>query len=265
MLLVTRPREQAQDWVSRLQAYGVRARCLPLLGIHPAPGPEAVQQSIVQLPLYRAVMFVSPNAVLGWQASSGGAFRAFIPWPAQTLAVAPGPGTASALLALGVPAHLIVQPPADALQFDSEALWPQLQAVDWMGQRVLVVRGEGGRDWLIQRWQEAGAQVHTVAAYRRGSPALQDPEVALLLQACMHPQHVVWLLSSSEALDHLKPLVQTHAPQIDFGSWAGRAQALATHPRILERAHQIGLVRTQACRADLPSVVASYNQTHREP
>ena len=261
MLLVTRPREQAQDWVTRLQAQGVAAQALPLLGIHPAPDPQAVRHALSLLPRCRAVMFVSPNAVSGFHAMA----PLPQPWPPQTWAVAPGPGTAAALQALGVPAAQIVQPPADAAQFDSESLWPELERHPWAGEQVLVVRGEGGRDWLIDQWKEAGAQVHTVAAYSRGAPQPTHEEQAVLHQALASPSQFVWLLSSSEALDHLMPLVQAHAPTADIPAWASRVQALATHPRILERALALGLQQAQACRADLASVVASYNRIHREP
>lgn len=261
MLLVTRPREQAHDWVLRLQACGVDAQALPLLGIHPAPDAQAVLHARQQLAFCKAVMFVSPNAVAGFQAAA----PLPQPWPMHTLAVAPGPGTAAALQALGVPLSHIVQPPADAAQFDSESLWPELERHSWAGQQVWVVRGEGGRDWLIDRWKEAGAQVRTVAAYRRGAPLPTPAEQAVLHQALAQADRAVWLLSSSEALDHLLPLLQEHAPAIDLSLWVSRAQALATHPRILERALGLGLRRAQVCRADLASVVASYNRIHREP
>ena len=69
------------------------------------------------------------------------------------------------------PAHLrIVSPAVDAAQFDSEALWERLRSRDWNGARVLVVRGDGGRDWLADRLRDAGATVATVGAYRRIAP-----------------------------------------------------------------------------------------------
>ncbi|NBQ89903.1 MAG: uroporphyrinogen-III synthase [Betaproteobacteria bacterium] len=261
MLLVTRPREQSQDWVMRLQAAGISARPLPLLGIEPAPDRLALAQSWARVPHCRAVLFVSPNAVAGFFAEAPRG----VPWPAQTLAVAPGPGTAAALMAQGIGPAQIVQPPADADQFDSESLWPELAARAWVDQEVLVVRGEGGREWLIHRWQEAGARVQTVVAYRRGAPVLNAEELRLLQSSINQPAGTVWLWSSSEALDHLTPLIQAHAPQTVVPAWAAEVQALATHPRILERAHALGFHRAQACRADFSSVVAAYNRLHREP
>jgi uroporphyrinogen-III synthase len=246
---------------------------MPLLGIHPTPHPQAVVEAWQGLAQchYRAVMFVSPNAVTGFFAAAPSA----APWPAGVLAVAPGPGTAAALIAQGVSEACIVQPAADAAQFDSESLWPELERYPWQEARVLVARGEGGRDWLIQRWAQAGARVQTVTAYTRGAPDPSEQERQTLRAAVQRPAEHVWLLSSSEALDHLLELVQAlgslsgslsgplSAPLLDH--WLDQARALATHPRIFDRARQLGLRHVSTCRADFASVVAAYNRSHREP
>jgi uroporphyrinogen-III synthase len=145
----------------------------------------------------------------------------------------------------------------------------------WSGETVWVARGEGGREWLIERWKAAGADVRTVVTYRRGPPQPTEQEHRILQAALAQPAGHVWLLSSSEALDHLMPLVQTSlaepsglALRFPFASstqWAAQAHVLATHPRILEQARSHGLHQVRACRADLSSVVAAYNQFHREP
>jgi uroporphyrinogen-III synthase len=235
-----------------------------LLGIHPAPDTTAVQQARQALAThaFRAAMFVSPNAVDAFFA--GSRTNAAFAWPPNTLAAAPGPGTAAALQAQGVPPHLIVQPPSTAEQFDSESLWPELARHPWQNADVLVVRGEGGREWLIQRWQEAGAAVQAVAAYRRGAPQPSTEEQTLLREALEYPGHHTWLISSSEALDHLQPLAEALSPHTHFAHWAQQSPMLATHPRILQRAHALGFALAQACRPDINAVVDSYNRLHRD-
>ncbi len=277
MLLVTRPREQALEWVQRLRESGVPAQAMPLLGILPAPEPAALTtvRRSVDAGHYSAVMFVSPNAVAGFFGSgapssavhSSAASASPTTWPANTWAAAPGPGTAAVLRQHGVPQSSIVQPPADAPQFDSESLWPQLEPLSWSGRRVLVVRGEGGRDWLIDRWTQAGAVVDTVAAYRAGPPEPTAAEWQHLQQAVQEPASHVWLLSSSQSLGHWPRLLERLGPgpaSADWPTFAGRALCLATHPRILAAAQDLGLQRVQACRSDWQGVVASYNQLHRE-
>jgi uroporphyrinogen-III synthase len=157
------------------------------------------------------------------------------------------------LAGLGVPAAAIVEPADDAAQFDSESLWEQLRRRDWHGQRVQIVRGDGGRDWLAQTLREAGAQVDHVAAYRRVAPALDEAEAAQLRAAIDRPESHLWFFSSSEAIDNLavSPIVAGGAP-VD---WT-RAAALATHPRIAARARQLGFARVTEARPALAAVIA---------
>ncbi|HEX5685699.1 MAG TPA: uroporphyrinogen-III synthase [Ideonella sp.] len=236
--LVTRPRAQGVVWQQRLRALGARAELLPLIEIDPAPDPAALRLWFAALaaggPFQPAalVMFVSPNAATGLFEVLPAGWR----WPAGTLAAATGPGTVAALRAADVPAELIVAPPEDATQFDSEALWAVLEPRrDWAGQRVGIVRGDGGRDWLAAQLRAAGARVGFVQSYARAAPRLSADEQALLKQALAQPAAFAWLLSSSESIDHLPAL----APAADWQA----ALALASHPRIAERARALGFGR----------------------
>lgn len=231
-VIVTRPRAQAVAWVERLLALGVDAAALPLLAIAPAADPHAVAQARRRLAEYGLVVFVSPNAVEQF-------VEAGTPWPAGTLAGAPGPGTAEALRASGVPPEAIVQPAAEAASFDSEALWQQLlrRGMPRPGRRALIVRGEQGRDWLAQALRDAGVRVDFVAAYRRTEPPLEPTEQALLSMACSEPWCCLWHFSSSEAVHSLQRL----RPRQD---WSG-SQALASHPRIAQAARGAGFGRVE--------------------
>jgi uroporphyrinogen-III synthase len=70
----------------------------------------------------------------------------------------------------------------------------------------------------------------------------------LLDAARAAPQDHVWLLSSSEALDHLEAAATGLA-------WPAQ-QAIATHPRIAERAQRLGFGRVRMCRPEVEAVVA---------
>ncbi len=228
-VLVTRPQPQADDWVARLRAEGVDAHALPLIAIGDPADASPVRDAWQELGSHALAVFVSPNAVARFFAQQ----PAGLAWPAATWAGATGPGTSAALAAAGVPAGSIVEPPADAGQFDSEALWACLAPMrDWRGTRVLIVRGEGGRDWLAGTLQSQGAQVRFVEAYRRAAPQLDAPQQALLAQAAAQPAQHLWLFSSSEAIGHLREL----APQADWR----QARALASHPRIAATARALG-------------------------
>ena len=246
LALVTRPRAQGQAWQRRLSALGVRAELLPLIDIAPAPDARALRswsESLAGAPA-ALVMFVSPNAAQGLFDALEPGWR----WPEATCAGATGPGTAAVLRGFGVPDAAIVAPPADSAQFDSEALWTLLEPRrPWAGARTVIVRGEGGRDWLAERLRAAGASVEFVQSYSRQAPRLDEQERRLLKRALDQPGEVAWLMSSSEAVEHLKTL----APE---ASW-DKAVALASHPRIAESARRLGFGRVVDVRPT-PEAVA---------
>lgn len=258
-VIVTRPAHDAARWVAQLQQHGIAAVALPLVDIAPVSDP-ALQAELAQarshLHRYRAVMFVSGNAATHFFASN----TALAPVQQALAAIktriwAPGPGTVRALHACGVAPGQIDAPAAEAAQFDSEALWQQVAAHVRAGDRVLIVRGASqpgtpggsGRQWLAARLEAAGARVDFVAAYERRAPVLDTAQLALARSAAGDGS--LWLLSSSEALSHLRALL----PQQD---WSG-ARALATHPRIAQAALAAGFGRARACRPALAEVAAS--------
>jgi uroporphyrinogen-III synthase len=228
LLIVTRPLAQARPWVRDLQALGQSAQALPLIGIAPVADPAPVLDAWLHLHEHSLVMFVSANAVLqffAWRPTG-------CAWPAGLRAGATGPGTSAALIDSGVPAACVVQPALNAPILDSEALWAQLQHEDWAGRRVLVVRGEDGRDWLADTLRELGATLHFVAAYQRVVPTLSAQERALLALALVAPAHHLWLFSSSQALGHLRSLAS--------GADWQHSTAWASHPRIARAAREAG-------------------------
>lgn len=232
-VIVTRPAAQARTWVPQLQALGLDAVSLPLIGIEPAPDREALQSAWRQLAGTALVMFVSANAVAHFFAAR----PADSAWPGDTLAGSTGPGTSASLRAAGVAVDRIAEPDA-AGPFDTEALWRRIGRGPWNGRRVLVVRGEQGRDWLADQLREAGAVVSFVAAYRRVAPRLDGTAATVLDEALADPASHCWHFTSSEAVAHL---VQAR-PQ---ATWT-QARALATHTRIADTARHAGFGHVQS-------------------
>lgn len=249
-VIVTRPQREAQDWVQALQQAGHEALALPLITIAVAPDVAMVQRAWRQLDRYLGLMFVSANAVDGFFAAR----PADAPLPAQAWAT--GPGTVSALLRAGVPASHITAPPADAPQFDSEALWGQVARRIVSGARVLVVRGAdaaeastqgAGRDWFARQVLDAGGSVDFVASYQRCRPRFDAAQQELARDAAGDGS--VWLFSSSEAVHNL----QASLPQQDWRA----ARAVATHARIAQAARAAGFAVVRESRPALVDVRAS--------
>lgn len=260
-VIVTRPEREAAHWVEQLTARGLAATALPLIAIGPCTDAQAVQAlaaaraRLREAPGYRALMFVSSNAVLHFFGEGDAQTSPLL--AAGTRAWAPGPGTARALTQVGVSPAAIDGPAPDAPQFDSESLWQQVAPQIQSGDHVLIVRGrsagvhesaEGsGRDWLARRVQAAGGQVDWAVAYERGAPRLTAGQAALAEAAAQDGS--IWLLSSSEAVAHLAEAL----PGQSFAS----ARALATHPRIAQTARAMGFGHVRECRPALEDVVAS--------
>ncbi len=253
-LIVTRPIAQALPAVQELRALGIDAHALPLIGIESLPaaaqGASAPAETDALAELGRAwdtlaerrlVMFVSANAVAHFFAAGDGR-----PWPLQTLAGSTGPGTTAALLAAGVPVGCLREPEPGAERLDSEALWQRLRDLDWRGASVLIVRGEGGRDWLAETLRTAGARVDFVAAYRRTLPRLDEEQSARLAAAEADPAGHVWHFSSSEAVSNLAAL----AP----GRGWRNSRAWVTHPRIGEAARSVGFTQVQVLAPGVPAL-----------
>jgi uroporphyrinogen-III synthase len=242
-VLVTRPAAQANTWVNDLIAHGVDAVALPLIDIVPLSHEAHLSAAWANIGDYKLVMFVSPNAAGHFFASASRGV-----WPQHVLAASPGPGTSASLRALGVAPQCITEPAFDAPQFDSEALWQQLQPHDWREARVLVVSGEGGRDWLAQQLQQAGARVDPLVVYRRAPPLWTPHLLQLAAQALSSPGDHLWFFSSSKAVEQL--LRRFPSPL-----WT-KSRALTTHPRIAQAAADAGFSNVIASRANFDAVLA---------
>jgi len=254
-VIVTRPAPDAQRWVDQLQQRGINAEALPLIEIASVPDLTAARAAWAHLDNYAAVMFVSGNAVEHFFAARrSGAKSKTHDWASfkSVRFMAPGPGTAQVLAAQGVPVAQIDTPPADAAQFDSEALWQVIRQRDWAGRRVLIVRGQSGasdavatgREWLARQLENAGATVDFVVVYERRAPRFTPAQLQRM--AASQRDGSVWLFSSSEALAHL--------PQ---GTDWSQARAIATHSRIAHAAQAAGWGVVIESRPALDDIVAS--------
>ena len=243
-VLVTRPEAQASGWVQRLRERAFDASALPLIGIAPPADPAPVIAAWDHLADYRLAVFVSPNAAEQFFALR----QSDALWPDTTLAGSTGPGTSLALHGFGVPSASLVAPAADAPQFDSEALWALLAPMPWRDRGVLIVRGDGGRDWLADTLRAQGAQVTPLCAYHRVAPSFTAAQRSQLGAALAQPAAHVWLFSSSEAIAALVAAAPGTA-------WAA-ARAIATHPRIADTARDAGFGEVKLARPELEAVVA---------
>jgi uroporphyrinogen III methyltransferase / synthase len=241
-VVITRPAGQSNELIARLADAGIATLDFPLIDIAPVTDDTPLRTALASLERYALVVFVSPNAVDHAFARSGAI------WPHALPIGVVGPGSVQALARHGVaaPAYQVISPPSGAdeetARFDSEGLFAAIDTAlgtaGLDGKRVLIVRGDGGREWLAERLREAGAEVETVAAYRRLVP---EPSIGgwarvhTLLAGAPH----AWLLTSSEGVRNLHELAQDHLTADEIAQLK-RAALVTPHPRIAQTARALG-------------------------
>jgi uroporphyrinogen-III synthase len=159
-VLVTRPEHQANHLCQLIEAEGGATVRYPALIIKPRPDRAAVRAAVGPADRYDLAVFVSANAVR---------FGADMLGERRDMPIAAvGQATAAALNAAGYRVSLMPSEGAD-----SEALLAMPQLAHMSGQRVLIVRGTGGRDLLFEAMTARGAQVQHAEVYAR-EPARPD-------------------------------------------------------------------------------------------
>jgi uroporphyrinogen-III synthase len=240
-VVITRPRRQAEPLAAAVAALGRRPVMLPLLEIGPAPDQALLARVLAGLERYALVAFVSPNAVEA-------AFAHIKAWPDGVDIAVVGEGSRAALARHGVTdgaGKIRIHSPHDPAQSDSEHLIEALDLAAIAGRRVLVVRGDGGREVLPDALRAAGCAVETVAAYRRSVPPLDAPMAASLRALLAEAND--WIITSSEALRGLAGLVR----ELDASPVAGgdeetnvaklqQQRLIVPHSRIAETARALG-------------------------
>jgi uroporphyrinogen-III synthase len=193
-VLITRPYAQSVTLAQAVRADGGEARVLPLIDIRPLTDPTRLDALLATLDEYDLAIFISPNAVEHALARLAACGRH---WPATLPIAAIGAGTAQALAARGLTAGIVPRG-----RFDSEGLLaePALQSVN--GQRVLILRGEGGRALLADTLAARGAAVTYAECYRRAAPAAEPQAANWLAPGAID----VAVFTSGEAIDNLLAL-----------------------------------------------------------
>lgn len=220
-IAVTRPPEQATKLTAAIIDAGGEAISFPLLDIKSLEDLSAFHAAVTPLSQFDWAVFISSNAV---QHGMPLLQQAGIPPNLKFAAI--GPTTAASLQTFGIQKVLS---PTD--RFDSEALLalPDLQQMH--GQRVLIVRGVGGREVLADTLKQRGAEVVFGECYRRVNP---QSSAQLLEQAYAEGKLQGIVVTSSEALRFLLDLSQN-------GTWLRATPVFVNHARIAEQASAAGL------------------------
>jgi len=226
-IVVTRPRAQASKLAGLIVEQGGEAVVFPLLEISPVADYGPLCSVTANLETYSLAIFISPNAV----AFSLPDILASRTWPRSLRPVAIGQSTVGLLASYGLADTLV-----PAARFDSEAVLelPEMQRASVAGRRVLILRGNGGRELLADQLRERGAEVDCVSCYQRSAPPDAAPLVALWRYG--------WLdaltISSSEGLRNLVDLLDDRT-RVCLRS----TPVFVPHQRIADLAKELALQR----------------------
>jgi len=232
-VVITRPLAQAESLARAVAALGRTPVLLPLLEIAPLADQSSLQAALAGLAQYALVAFVSPNAI-------DAAFAHVEQWPRQVALAVLGEGSRAALARHGLDAgNATILGPLDPTRSDSENLLASLDLAALAGKKVLIVRGESGRELMGDGFRGAGAEVSVVPAYRRSVPAL-TPQLAARLRNLLDGPND-WIITSSEALRGLFDLLR----QLDavLVEQMQQQHVIVPHARIAATAQALGLAR----------------------
>ncbi|RLV60288.1 uroporphyrinogen-III synthase [Parashewanella curva] len=220
-VLLTRPKGKNEGLANQLQAVGIASVCQPLMTVSAlAPSLEAdtrIQQADI-------VIFISVNAV---NYATTALFEAISP-SAQVFAI--GSATQQQLHQRGIDA---LCPPE--FEQHSEGLLSLSQFHDLTGQRVVIVRGKGGREFLAEQAQKRGAEVYYTEIYQRLKPKL-DADICVAEWELQNIDTVI--VTSGEIFTNLLTLM-TNAD----GEWLKQCQLIVVSERIEAMARSNGFAK----------------------
>ena len=228
LIVLTRPGGKNGSLALRLNDAGLNTLVLPALVVRP------LACRLLEFPFpddFDLIIFVSGSAArfyLDLFAQLGSGRR----WPVRTLLATVGQASAQPLYDAGFIAHTdILHPPSDGQAQDSEALWLLLQPLMRTLKRVLIVRGETGREWLGQQLERAGATVRRHAVYRR-EPARWTTEQNQRIKAGFESRRLlVCLLTSVESVD----AVYDNTRAMGVPLLSEQARFVVIHERVAQR------------------------------
>lgn len=163
LIWLTRPAGTAGDMGSRFEQLGARVLNAPVLEIRALPAGHPALAAAAELAgglgNYRHVLFISGNAVNHGMPLLK---RQCPVWPPYTRVYAIGKSTARLLEKHGLE---VLQPAAARMNSEGLLELPQLQSI--AADKVLIVRGIGGREHLARALRDRGAGVDYLEAYQR--------------------------------------------------------------------------------------------------
>ncbi|CAH0991812.1 Uroporphyrinogen-III synthase [Sinobacterium norvegicum] len=196
-VLITRPEGQADGLADAVTAAGFEAKVVPVMAIDALTEQQLrpAINGVLDLDNYQHIIFISTNAV---RYGMGLVDQYWPQWPERVRWHAIGKATAEALQRFDIDAEL------NGESNNSEALLanPSLQQLS--GQKVLIFRGQGGREHLAEVLRQRGAAVDYAEVYCRRA-AIENRES---LQQALAESVDVIVAASADSVKNLLQLAE---------------------------------------------------------
>jgi uroporphyrinogen-III synthase len=224
-VVVTRPQGQGESLCQGIQAAGGLAINFPVLAILDPLDNGPLLSIIERLDQYDLAIFISPNAVN--KAMNLIMARGGLPQSLKLATVGRGSGRELKRI-IGRDPDIM---PGDK-QYNSEGLLAEPGMQDVAGQRIVIFRGDGGRELLAEELRHRGATVEYAEAYRRSQP---NADIQPLLQAWARDEIDIIVITSGEGLRNLFDMVGKLGQQ-----WLRKTPLLVINKRLGDIARQLG-------------------------
>ena len=203
---IARPAGQAEDITKRIEQAGGQAFVMPVMDIIPCEASPGDIHQVQNLDQYQQVIFLSTNAVkFGLELLA----HYWPQWPVGIQWWAVGQATANAMKDYGINAQTPNRQPS------SEGLIKALGVGQLADQKILIVRGEKGRNLLPDTLHAQGAKITLLEVYRRQIANPAEEQRRKLVNFIKNDQLDAVLVTSVEALENAVSIVSDHKLSIE--------------------------------------------------
>jgi uroporphyrinogen III methyltransferase/synthase len=228
-IVVTRAREQASDFLIRLNALGAACIEFPTIEVVPPPNWDALDRAIMRLGRYQWVLFTSVNGVKFFFERLN-ALKMDVREMTDLKVGGIGPKTAQAIEEKGIKPDLVPD------EYRAEAIVAGMKKEELEGARILLPRATKARDVLPVELVNRGAIVDEVPAYQTINPGQDTARVRKMLE--QGAVHMVTFTSSS-TVNNFMEMFQAERDQIH--KWMENVAVACIGPVTAQTAEKKGL------------------------
>ncbi len=213
-ILVTRPTERAAILADLLDQAGANAVLYPVITIADCDDTERIQAQLQNLSKYDLAIFISPAAV-------SKTLTLIHQFPENLKVAAIGSSTCQVL----IKHHIQVDIKPDGHSSEALLEHPALQTEHIHNKNIIILRGQGGREYLAETLRQRGANITYAEVYQRIIP----PGLSSLSSDQLNQLDIL-MITSNEGLQNLFELTEdkTTLKQIPLLVPGERAAKLAT-------------------------------------